>query len=469
MSRSWLERVLAVVRELGTSADLQGTLDRIAQAVVDVVEFDAAAINVTRPDGLVRVDAVVGPPGVTELLGQGTPAADWELLLAASQEWGELRFHGHHENRHLWDRVARWTPPTAQGSEPDAWHPEDALFAPLRGPDGALLGVISVDQPRSGRAPDAEQRTVLELFAAQAAAAIADAARRERLADAELVYRTAFLGAPVPSVVLDDHLRVVAANQAFARVVDRPAAELPGTGLAEMVDADDERAVRAACRQVLDRSAEEADLEHRLRTRHGDRLWARTRVARVVGAASGTILVLSVEDVTESRRTLEELRTRAETDQLTGLPNRRVVQRGLRAALDQLPGPAVAVMGCDLDGFKLVNDTHGHLVGDQLLVLVAQRLRTSLAPTDLLVRHGGDEFLVVAVVPDPARAEDIARRCVEAVDQPFDVDGVRCTVSLSVGVVAVVEPVDPSALLARADAALYRAKELGRNRWFREA
>ncbi|HEX8768201.1 MAG TPA: GAF domain-containing protein, partial [Jatrophihabitans sp.] len=174
LRRSWLERLLAVVRELGAISDIDQTLNRIAEVTVEFLEFGAAAINVVDADDQVVVRAVAGPPDIRQLLGRSSPLRYWQDLLDAAEPWGSLRFFSHERDQTVLDRIATWTSDGAPAEgKPGSWHHEDSLFAPLFAPDGALLGVLSVDQPASGQHPDLEQRTVLELFANQAAVAIA--------------------------------------------------------------------------------------------------------------------------------------------------------------------------------------------------------------------------------------------------------------------------------------------------------
>ncbi len=157
-------------------------------------------------------------------------------------------------------------------------------------------------------------------------------------------------------------------------------------------------------------------------------------------------------------------------DALTGLPDRTVLSDHLRLALGRAErdGRRVALMFLDLDGFKPVNDTHGHVVGDRLLVMVGGRLSGCLRPSDLLVRHGGDEFVVVLTDVDDMRAvHEVAERMREALGRPFDLDGDLVAplrlpgLSVSIGVATARGGEDPSTLLRRADAAMYLAKADG--------
>lgn len=196
VERSLLDGVPAVVQDLGACVRVDEALKVIVHAVVDVLGFGAAAINVTTPDGDLRVDAVVGPAGVDELLGSRHPIEVWREILSAAEAWGELRFFSHDRDQTLVERFPNWTPTGPVGPEPDAWHPEDSMLAPLWDEQGQLVAVLSVDEPRAGRLPDLEQRTVLEVFAGQAAKAIRDAQAREEAdavrRDVESRWRLAF-------------------------------------------------------------------------------------------------------------------------------------------------------------------------------------------------------------------------------------------------------------------------------------
>jgi diguanylate cyclase (GGDEF)-like protein len=175
----------------------------------------------------------------------------------------------------------------------------------------------------------------------------------------------------------------------------------------------------------------------------------------------------SQTDVTEWRRVQETLAKAARHDPLTGLPNRsffgellqREMSRSLRATHRQY-----GVLFIDLDGFKLVNDGLGHLVGDQFLDSIAQRLQSRLRPVDALARLGGDEFAVL--VSDVASSEDVtvvAERMQEALAQPFEIQGHEIYASASIGIVIGGDRYKSvSDLLRDADTAMYRAKSGGR-------
>ena len=160
------------------------------------------------------------------------------------------------------------------------------------------------------------------------------------------------------------------------------------------------------------------------------------------------------------------LRSMAHTDLLTGLLNRRGLDEALQPLLLHGPvGGRLAVYLLDLDGFKAVNDTLGHAAGDELLVGVAQRLRGQLRAGDLVCRLGGDEFvLAVGALPDEAAAEHIGHKLVQAVAEPFIVNGRPCRVGLTVGyAIAQSDGSSMAELLREADAAMYAGKQAGKN------
>jgi diguanylate cyclase (GGDEF)-like protein len=171
-------------------------------------------------------------------------------------------------------------------------------------------------------------------------------------------------------------------------------------------------------------------------------------------------------DVTERREAEERLEHQAFHDPLTDLPNRHLFLNRLGRALQRTRrrrGRKAAVLFLDLDGFKVVNDSLGHEVGDLLLTVVAQRLGRCLRPEDTLARFGGDEFVVlIEALDDPAEAVRVAERITEELRWPFIVEGRELYVTASIGIsLGDARTHDPDALLREADTAMYRAKGEG--------
>ncbi len=165
----------------------------------------------------------------------------------------------------------------------------------------------------------------------------------------------------------------------------------------------------------------------------------------------------------------EELRFRATHDELTGLANRRVVLDAIaREHYRQLrQGGSFSIVLIDLDHFKSINDTRGHLAGDAVLKEVSNRMANCIRPYDTVGRYGGEEFVVVAPSCDRSGAAVLSERILESLrSAPIETDSgpVRVTVSCGIAVSAATKPLDPHDLLHLADAALYRAKDRGRDR-----
>jgi diguanylate cyclase (GGDEF)-like protein len=175
--------------------------------------------------------------------------------------------------------------------------------------------------------------------------------------------------------------------------------------------------------------------------------------------------VATHEDITERTRAEEKIRHMARHDSLTGLANRAAFRDEMEQALKRVRrGQMIAVMCLDLDHFKNVNDTLGHVVGDKLLCAAADRLKDVVRETDMIARLGGDEFAVLQSGLDkPESAGSFAQRIITAINQPYDLDGHQVVVSTSVGIaIAPNDGTSTEQLLRNADMALYRAKSDGR-------
>ncbi|HHI92043.1 MAG TPA: diguanylate cyclase [Gammaproteobacteria bacterium] len=172
------------------------------------------------------------------------------------------------------------------------------------------------------------------------------------------------------------------------------------------------------------------------------------------------------ESLDRSQRQQKSLRMDAATDSLTGLANRKTIIDELERALQQPPQahhPVVAIMA-DIDHFKTVNDTHGHLVGDKVLIEVSNRIRSALRNFDEVGRYGGEEFLLVLNGANLTTSKNVAERIREHVSsQPVNLQGLEIQASISLGVAAARPGETADSVLARADRALYAAKAAGRN------
>lgn len=264
---------------------------------------------------------------------------------------------------------------------------------------------------------------------------------------------------------LDGTYRYV--SSACERLFGWPPDELVGHRRDDFVHPDDVPLLEAAVKGLVAEAI--STTTYRFRTKAGRYRWVEETSRYVDLARAEPLIVSSARDIAERTESHLVLERQASTDPLTGLANRIVLMDRLRQALLRLgryPG-TVAVLYLDLDRFKVVNDSLGHQVGDMVLLQMAERLLKHLRPTDTLARIGGDEFVIVAGgVDDETAAAELGRRITEVGRQPFfiGVEGYSCT--LSVGIACSADPhCSAEVLVQEADLALYRAKDLGRDRY----
>ncbi|WP_346622107.1 EAL domain-containing protein [Blastococcus montanus] len=274
-----------------------------------------------------------------------------------------------------------------------------------------------------------------------------------------------------PTVLLDPAGRVVLANSAWtAAGQERRTPILPGQDYHALAlqlrdDADGRRLVREL-RELSNGERAEVSVDRSIPDPTGTATsWFHVQASRVDQVGH---VVVTHTDVTSRVQAERAADWRARHDHLTELPNRAHLHELIDAELRRTDRPALAVLFLDVDGFKEVNDSLGHDVGDELLRQLAGRLLGETRAQDTVGRLGGDEFVVLCRDCDIDGAELLARRCHAAFDEPFDLGGRVHRLSASIGVTAVGaghEPGIRSADLVRdADLAMYSAKAAGRNR-----
>jgi cyclic di-GMP phosphodiesterase Gmr len=253
-------------------------------------------------------------------------------------------------------------------------------------------------------------------------------------------------------LLVDEGERVLAANDAACKAIGVPEGEMVGTDAAELVVPREVPELRGALRGAL-RGGHPVAFELELRTTDDQRrsvAWSIARISEcpIVVAAIGV-------DVTATRNEFDVLRSRSVTDELTGLPNRA----GLLEQLAVLAGSGATVVFCDLNGFKAINDTHGHAAGDAVLVQIGRRLKRTVRGEDFVARLGGDEFVIV-VPPDPSSDfEALARRLLRATDQPLILPGpIVANVGMSIGMATLEAGAEPATVLTIADQNMYLMK-----------
>jgi len=287
------------------------------------------------------------------------------------------------------------------------------------------------------------------------------------LAEAEERFRTSFDEAPIGMLLVDLDARLLRANRAFSDIVGHSRGALEGVSVHDLTHPDDQEESALWSRRLLDGDVPSFHLEKRYLHADGHPVWTSLH-ARLVRDSENRPLyaIAQIEDITERRAMTEWMEHAAIHDPLTGLPNRVLFMDRLEVAMKRSVrrGSHVAVMFLDVDRFKLVNDSMGHEVGDQLLQAVAARIRGAVRPADTVARFGGDEFTILCDdITHPASAREVADRTLAALAEPFELADGEVFVTASVGV-ALSGPGEgsPSVLLRNADSAMYGAKERGR-------
>jgi diguanylate cyclase (GGDEF)-like protein/PAS domain S-box-containing protein len=461
-----MRRLHDVIGKVSGCRSLLQTLQAVVEGVVDVVGFGVAAVSYVHPDRTFEVLAVAGDSSAqTELLGQRQAADAYDEEFALGEPWGRLLFVPH--ERLPGGRGVGWVPDVELLDVPDAWHPQDALFAPLRSPAGELVGMLSVDLPQDRRRPGVVQREMLEMFAAQAGIAIDNARLSERLRTSEEAFRLAFQSAGIGMAVIrfsePDAGRYLQVNPALCRIVGRSEQELLRLRFLDITHPDDRDRDVSAMRAAVAGGPRIYQAEKRYVRPDGSTVWAGV-TASVVPDPDGGVhrAIVHIEDISDRRAAREDLAHRAGHDDLTGLPNRHTFRDRLTDALGSVnrSGPPGALLFCDIDRFKSVNDSHGHAAGDRVLIVIAQRLARTIRRGDTVARLSGDEFVVLAEAITPAKAQQLATRLRRAVAAPIVVDQVPIRLTLSIGIAHLNEHRDPDSVMRQADARMYQDKAL---------
>jgi diguanylate cyclase (GGDEF)-like protein/PAS domain S-box-containing protein len=327
-------------------------------------------------------------------------------------------------------------------------------------------GHIKWVQERGASVRDETGRPVMEGFVQD----VSDQLRTlEALREAEYRYRQIFEHASEGMFQSSREGRYLAANQALARMYGYGSPEQLIADLSDIqhrLYVDESR--REAFIRLMEAEGKVTQFESEVLRRDGTRIWI-SESARAVRSPSGEFICYegTVQDITERRGYEARLQRQANHDQLTGLPNRNLLRERLLQAMHQAEriGGQVAVVFIDLDNFKFINDALGHAAGDALLVELARRLSRHLRGTDTVARQGGDEF--VLVLNDHANVASVTAlldRVVELIAKPMELGGRTLQVGASLGVSLFPrDGRDVDTLLQHADAAMYAAKDRGRN------
>jgi diguanylate cyclase (GGDEF)-like protein/PAS domain S-box-containing protein len=283
------------------------------------------------------------------------------------------------------------------------------------------------------------------------------------LEEANQRFRSAFDDAAIGMAIVSPEGRWLRANRSLAELTGYPEDQLVGMGFADITHPEDLPKDYHALQEMIDGTRDRFQTEKRYLHADGRIIWVwlSTTVVRD-GKGKPMYLLSQMQDIGERKENEQRLQHRASHDELTGLPNRGSLEDRMILALNRQrrERQPICLLYLDLDGFKFVNDTHGHDAGDYLLVAIAKRLTSLVRPTDMVGRIGGDEFVMLCEGMDERGATKLAKRIIEVVPNPIEVDGRSLSVTPSVGIALNRDPGRrPGEMLADADMAMYFAKQ----------
>ena len=334
-----------------------------------------------------------------------------------------------------------------------------------------LVGFIGLDSVRTARVWLDEEKTLMTLVGNAFTGVLERKRADDSLRASEARYRSVVESVKEVIFQLDGGGRWAFLNRSWADLTGYAIEDTLDTALIDYVHADDRERLAEVLDQVLRAEVDTcAEAVRFMRTGGGHR-WLELSARPVVDGSGGVVgLSGTLNDITNQKEHESRLEFIAHYDPLTGLPNRVLLndrlQRGMAQARRR--GQQLALAYIDLDGFKAVNDTHGHHVGDQLLKTVAARMKNTLREGDTISRLGGDEFVAVLIdLPDTESCLLLTQRLLTAVAQPVPLVGHELKVSASIGLSLFPQPddVDADQLLRQADLAMYQAKLAGKNRY----
>jgi diguanylate cyclase (GGDEF)-like protein/PAS domain S-box-containing protein len=290
------------------------------------------------------------------------------------------------------------------------------------------------------------------------------------LQESEERFRSAFDYAAIGMALVSNEGRWLQVNRSLCEILGYTEAELLGMSFQDVTHPDDRSAVLERVEQLLAGKIAAYQTEKRYLHRDGHEVWMFLNVSRVGDAeARSARLIFQMQDITNRKRAEEQLLHDALHDTLTGLPNRALFTDRLKLTLaraKRLGAHQFAVLFLDLDRFKVINDSLGHMIGDQLLVGIARRLETCLRPGDTVARLGGDEFTILLEdIEDVQVAVAVAKRVEKELSLPFNLGGHEVFTTVSIGIAPSTTGYErPDDILRDADTAMYRAKSLGKSR-----
>jgi diguanylate cyclase (GGDEF)-like protein len=517
-----LRGLVEVTRLLRAREDLPALLDAVARTIGESLGYGTVAVNLYRPawDDF-EVPTVFGNEGAREmLLGTTLPGEEWTVLLAERFE----RRGAHFVPRGSvdWDSLEpSYVPAGEHTSDPDAWDPEDALFVAMRDQQGSLLGIISVDEPVSGRRPSDDELEVLVALVDHAALALeahreaAASTRHQRSLEELLAVSSRITGEASHAEILRRVCTGIRDALDFSNVC--AALVEPATGalmahatagwdldelrqrepvtVAQIEALLDDEFLREGCyllshEELAARLAREVAVYPSQLNGHGPWAWNRhSLIVPLHDGKRGLLGIIWVDNPSDrllpsadrlqalrifandaaaalvSGRHLGELRFLADHDPLTRLFNRRAFVNRLESEVARARryGRSFGLVFADLDDFKQLNDRYGHATGDEALVAFASVLAESLRKPDDAFRTGGDEFAVILAEATDDDARQVVARVRTVLDRLAEAgEPWLADLSASFGCASCPEDADdPQTLFRLADEAQYDAKRNG--------
>lgn len=454
-----LARLRDCCARLHEAKSLAHTLKAISDGAVRDLDYGVACFNLVRPDGDLAVVSVAGDETAEAFLtGRVGPRAAWDTRLSMGERWGDVVFISHQIG---WtadgDGVPAWRAGSGGDPAPGTWHYEDRLLAEVRTDTGTLMGVLSVDLPRSGLLPGPWEREALALYAREAglaltAARLRAAAERARvrleqqsdtLQVSEAQARRAMAHAPWPMALAElppgQPSRLLDVNDSLCRLLDRAPRALREFSLEDLVHPDD---LATWLRASLSRDV----CRIRLARRDGSYVTTSVTAAPVSGDGGARHRSPGTHATAAARLLITfGLRRPGRSDGHPGLARDHltgaVTGPALRSELNRLYATgadgatvSLAVLSVGLDDFTQLNAAHGPEAGDAVLVEVVQRLTTlTTRPGDLVARVGGDEFVLMAVGRTFQQVEELEPRVRAVLAHPVRIGGLTVQLSASVG------------------------------------
>ena len=306
----------------------------------------------------------------------------------------------------------------------------------------------------------------------EASTAQAEQAKRhvQELQEREERFRSAFDYAPIGMALVTPHGRWLQVNRSLCEILGYSEAELLATDFQTITHPEDVRVAEVHINELLAGKIASHQMEKRYIHQKGHFVWSFLSISLARDMQDRSLrLIFQIQDITDRKRAQERLAHDASHDALTGLPNRAHFTQRLEQVIARSKDcatPSFAVLFLDADRFKVINDSLGHIVGDQLLIGIAQRLKKCVRPGDMVARLGGDEFTVLLDgIVDADEAKVVAERIQKELALPFDLSGREVFTSASVGIALDIGYKQPQDILRDADTAMYRAKLRGKARY----